>query len=757
MKLHILAIPCLLLIFLVPTARLQAAPRCFPEAAPAITACIDGRFQGFWERQGGLAVFGYPLGAAAPDHAQPGAPLTQRFERTWLELHPEHQAPYDVQLSRAGAEVLAQHHQDWTAFPKGDPSTDHFFQETAHAIAPQFWGYWSSHGLEFDGQPGTSLAESVALFGLPLSEPRMEVNSTDGQSYLTQWFERARFEYHPEHAGTPYEVELGLLGRELNSADNGPATQSSSAPATVVLQPGGFIQASGSQLTRLGQAVQVKGVNYYPQGRPWLDMWNAWNGPQVAHELVQARDQLGINAVRVLLPYDTDFASTHDGQISPEQLGRLREMVQIAGSLDLRVIVTLFDFDQIVPARGGREEQQRLHYLRTLLGNFVGDDRIMAWDIHNEPDQYDAWKQGQAPQMLDWLGRIADEVHHDAPNHLVTVGMGYYEDLLRAAPDGRRPIDYSDMVSVHSYNSQDLARELDELRTSTSKPLVLEEFGWPTGITCLNRSYNEAAQAQNYHDALAAASGRMAGVFAWTLRDFDSGPSGRWDTREEHYGLYRADDSLKAAAEPFQAYAARPLPSLFHTHLPLTATGPNPIDGPQAPKLIPGTGHYVKGLFREAWDLFGGAASFGPPITEAFVLPGDVPQHDRVVQYFAAGALELHPEASAMPDFFTLTLPDQIMRQVVPLNIGTTYAAGHVRTEGGHAVADIFNSFYKGAQGSWRLGAPITAALTESLDGTSTPVQYFQNGRLQVNPKTGVIEAGNLGQLVWQAQCNAAQ
>ena len=43
----------------------------------------------------------------------------------------------------------------------------------------------------------------------------MEKSSTDGSTYPTQHFERARFELHPENAGTPYEVLLGLLGREL--------------------------------------------------------------------------------------------------------------------------------------------------------------------------------------------------------------------------------------------------------------------------------------------------------------------------------------------------------------------------------------------------------------------------------------------------------------------------------------------------------------------------------------------------------------
>ena len=48
---------------------------------------------------------------------------------------------------------------------------------------------------------------------MPVSEAQMEPSS-DGKLYLTQWHERARFEYHPENAGTPYEVLLGLLGAE---------------------------------------------------------------------------------------------------------------------------------------------------------------------------------------------------------------------------------------------------------------------------------------------------------------------------------------------------------------------------------------------------------------------------------------------------------------------------------------------------------------------------------------------------------------
>ncbi|HEU5424150.1 MAG TPA: murein L,D-transpeptidase, partial [Nitrolancea sp.] len=54
----------------------------------------------------------------------------------------------------------------------------------------------------------------LAVFGYPISEEFQEQNPADGKMYTVQYFERARFEYHPEFKGTPYEVELGLLGRQ---------------------------------------------------------------------------------------------------------------------------------------------------------------------------------------------------------------------------------------------------------------------------------------------------------------------------------------------------------------------------------------------------------------------------------------------------------------------------------------------------------------------------------------------------------------
>ena len=82
----------LLLLGALPPARAQAAQRCFP-AVPAIADCIAGPLGSFWERQGGLPVFGYPIGPEHTEQIHMAALTLQPFERARLELHPENRAP----------------------------------------------------------------------------------------------------------------------------------------------------------------------------------------------------------------------------------------------------------------------------------------------------------------------------------------------------------------------------------------------------------------------------------------------------------------------------------------------------------------------------------------------------------------------------------------------------------------------------------------------------------------------------------------
>ncbi len=197
----------------------QTDALCFRETV----VCINGTFLQFWRGNGGLPVFGLALVEQRQERSPEGVFLTQWFERERFEYHAELQPPYNVLLGRLGDEVLRRQGRDWRGFPTGQPKDGcEFFQATSHTLCEPFLTYWRTHGLEFDGRGGASFNESLALFGQPLSEPTIETNSS-GDAVLTQWFERARFEYHPNNPD-PYKVLLGRLGAEMYdpTAGNGP-------------------------------------------------------------------------------------------------------------------------------------------------------------------------------------------------------------------------------------------------------------------------------------------------------------------------------------------------------------------------------------------------------------------------------------------------------------------------------------------------------------------------------------------------------
>ena len=202
-------VPLLFLFGSLPTVRAQTAERCFPETG----FCMTGRVREFWEQNGGLPVFGYPKGLQQETVIEGKSFQAQPFERNRLELHPENPRPYDILLGRLGADRLAQQARDPFTFPKSTAQPNcRYFPETQHNVCGDVLKAWHTSGLEFDGRNGKSEAENLALFGLPLSD--LQTEAIEGTAYQVQWFERARFELHPENQ-PPYNVLLGLLGNEV--------------------------------------------------------------------------------------------------------------------------------------------------------------------------------------------------------------------------------------------------------------------------------------------------------------------------------------------------------------------------------------------------------------------------------------------------------------------------------------------------------------------------------------------------------------
>lgn len=233
-----------LVVYIVLCAAMLAAPpthaapvgQLFPETGYA----VEGRFLTYWRGNGGLPVFGLPVGEERSEAGVEGRFVSQWFERERFEHHQENAAPYDVLLGRLGDEALRRSGRDWRQLPAGAPQPGcRFFEQTRHTLCQPFLGYWQRHGLEFDRRAGTSEAESLALFGYPLSEPQPETNSS-GFTVLTQWFERARLEYLPQNPD-PYKVLLGRLGVEIFAPGrSNPDPQVNEPPRYIQIQRPGW-------------------------------------------------------------------------------------------------------------------------------------------------------------------------------------------------------------------------------------------------------------------------------------------------------------------------------------------------------------------------------------------------------------------------------------------------------------------------------------------------------------------------------------
>ncbi|MCM8749837.1 terpene cyclase/mutase family protein [Thermomicrobiaceae bacterium CFH 74404] len=156
-------------------------------------------FRTFWESNGGLANFGYPL--TRPYYEPALGTAVQYFERARFELHRGSDGSALVLLGRLGSEraVGRETESPFRLSSPIDRPDCLYFPETGHNLCAGFRAYWESFG-------------GLAVFGYPISE---EFNE-DGT--VVQYFERARFEWHPGVWSERYDVLLSRLGAEVVEA-----------------------------------------------------------------------------------------------------------------------------------------------------------------------------------------------------------------------------------------------------------------------------------------------------------------------------------------------------------------------------------------------------------------------------------------------------------------------------------------------------------------------------------------------------------
>jgi len=233
------------------------------------------------------------------------------------------------------------------------------------------------------------------------------------------------------------------------------------------------------------------GCNFTPStASNQLEMWQAdsFDVPTIERELGWAAD-LGFNVVRVFL---------HDLLWRPDPgpfLSRVKDFLEVATRQGIQTILVLFDGvwhnrsyvgpqpDPVPGVHNSRWLQSpsspevvdpaswpRLReYVQGVLSSLGDDDRILMWDLYNEPGNEGLL--GNALPLLEQTFRWAREV---GPNQPLTVGNWNRTppfDALNRVQEAN-----SDVITFHSYEDADsVARLIGQLR-DLGRPLICTEY-----------------------------------------------------------------------------------------------------------------------------------------------------------------------------------------------------------------------------------------------------------------------------------------
>lgn len=341
-------------------------------------------------------------------------------------------------------------------------------------------------------------------------------------------------------------------------------TPSRTPTITATPRPADFVSVRGDQFFYRGARFPINGFNYYPRAHPWrtfnLGEWE----PNVTEKELRLGASLGANTVRIFIDFNASLTGVLTATL-PDSVGvipqrqyltHVREFIELAGRLNLKVQCTLFDgmdWSFYQPEKYWLIET----YLYALLSPFVNDPRIMCWDLQNEPDR--AIRTVGADIVIPFFQRVSKTIRQLDPRQLQTIGW-IGRERSRYFPDLDNYLDY---WCFHFY---DQAANLPELvkfyKTQTTKPVLLQEFGLPTGGPGPDGQNTEIDQANHYDSVLKTLDeNQMCGSVFWCLNDFPVGLAGnppiQSDHPENHFGVLRLDYSEKPVTQILRQYWRR--------------------------------------------------------------------------------------------------------------------------------------------------------------------------------------------------------
>lgn len=290
---------------------------------------------------------------------------------------------------------------------------------------------------------------------------------------------------------------------------------------TLLVLTAAFAQAESAQWT------EAKANDWY-QRQPWLvgsnfipadainelEMWQAETfDPQEIDKELGWAEGLGMNTMRVFLQ---DLLWQQD---SAGFSKRIDEFLRIAAKHHIRPLFVLFDscwdpFPKLGPqhppipgvhnsgwvqspgklALSDPSQEPRLEaYVKGVVGAFAKDDRILGWDIWNEPSNTNGGAYGRVELkdkqkfVLQLLPKAFAWARSANPTQPLTSGLwegGDWSKPDQLDPIARVQLEQSDVISFHNYSwPEDFEKRIQQLQTYHRPVLCTEYMARPMGST----------------------------------------------------------------------------------------------------------------------------------------------------------------------------------------------------------------------------------------------------------------------------------
>lgn len=294
------------------------------------------------------------------------------------------------------------------------------------------------------------------------------------------------------------------------------------------------------------------GANFIPSTAiNQLEMWQAetFDTATINKELGWAAS-LGMNTMRVYL-HDLVWENDEQGFYD-----RINIFLDIAKKYNIKIMFTIFDscWDPFPKAGQQRDPQPYVHnsgwvqspgqnalkdstqyprlekYVKAIVGKFANDDRILAWDVWNEPDNMTgpSYEKVEVPNKVDLVLPLLQKTFEWArsanPSQPLTSGVwaGDWSSDSVMKPIEKLQIEQSDVISFHSY---------DDSATFSKKVMELKRYNKPLLCT----EYMARPNNSTFQTFLPIAKKHKVAMYNWGFVDGKSQTIYPWDSWTKKY------------------------------------------------------------------------------------------------------------------------------------------------------------------------------------------------------------------------------